>query len=306
MSTKGFAWSVGRRGRAAPSQAVARELRLAWPAVKELEKQYRRAQRRRAGLPGPRVMGSEEGSIKKGHQYRIVVSDWERRGVLWFGGKERSEASRALFYQELGAKKRRKIRRAVLDLGKPFRPATLTPAHGPQAALVFDKCHGLRHWGEALDKVRKAESARLKGKARQFIKGQKSTLLSRRAHLTLAGRQALQTLLTANKRLHTASLLKEAFGQRWSSHKEGWARRFCDNWRAALKWPRLQPYEQLVERIERHGEGSAAFCHPENKGALGVVEGLNTKIRVLQRRADGLRDEEYLRLKILTCMLPEL
>ena len=28
--------------------------------------------------------------------------------------------------------------------------------------------------------------------------------------------------------------------------------------------------------------------------------------RHVQRRAYGLRDEEYLRLKILTCMLPEL
>jgi transposase len=40
--------------------------------------------------------------------------------------------------------------------------------------------------------------------------------------------------------------------------------------------------------------------------ALGFVEGLNNKIRVLQRRAYGLRDEEYLRLKVLTYMLPEL
>jgi transposase len=40
--------------------------------------------------------------------------------------------------------------------------------------------------------------------------------------------------------------------------------------------------------------------------SLGFVEGLNNKIRVIQRRAYGLRDEEHLRLKILTCMLPEL
>ena len=58
--------------------------------------------------------------------------------------------------------------------------------------------------------------------------------------------------------------------------------------------------------IERHWDGSAAYCHPENTVALGFVEGLNNKIRVLQRRAYGLRDEEYLRLKVLTCMLPEL
>jgi transposase len=36
------------------------------------------------------------------------------------------------------------------------------------------------------------------------------------------------------------------------------------------------------------------------------VEGLNNQIRVSQRRAYGFRDEEYLRRKILTCMLPKL
>jgi len=50
----------------------------------------------------------------------------------------------------------------------------------------------------------------------------------------------------------------------------------------------------------------AAYCKPENKVSLGFVEGLNNKIRVFQRRAYGLRDEEYLRLKVLTCMLPPL
>ena len=49
-----------------------------------------------------------------------------------------------------------------------------------------------------------------------------------------------------------------------------------------------------------------AYCKPENKVALRFVEGLNNKIRVLQRRAYGLRDEGYLRLKILTSMLPQI
>jgi transposase len=40
--------------------------------------------------------------------------------------------------------------------------------------------------------------------------------------------------------------------------------------------------------------------------SLGFVEGLNNKIRVIQRRAYGLKNEEYFRLKVLTCMLPEL
>ena len=52
--------------------------------------------------------------------------------------------------------------------------------------------------------------------------------------------------------------------------------------------------------IERHWGGIAAFCQPESKVALGFVEGLNNNVRVIQRRAYGLRDEEYRRLKVLT------
>lgn len=83
-------------------------------------------------------------------------------------------------------------------------------------------------------------------------------------------------------------------------------RHFFENWRAALKWQRLTPYEKFAELVDRHWDGIAAYCHPDNKVALGFVEGLNNKIRVIQRCAYGLRDEEYLRLKILTCMLLEI
>ena len=145
-----------------------------------------------------------------------------------------------------------------------------------------------------------------RGKDRRFIKGQKYTLLSHKENLTLGGRRSLKQLLQANKRLNTAYVLKESFGQLWDYQTEGWARRFFENWKDALKWQRLKPYEEFARMIDRHWEGIAAYCRPENKIALGFVEGLNNKIRVIQRRAYGFRDEEYLRLKILTCMLPKI
>jgi len=300
--TKRFAFYVGRRCRASPIRDVAKELRLDWHTVKALEQQYMREQLRRAGTPGPRVIGLDEVSIKKGHTYRIVVSDLVRHRPIWFGGQDRSEASLDQFYTWLGPRKATRIRLAVMDMWKPFRLATAQ--HAPQASVLFDKFHVLRHLGDALDQVRKSEYARVSGRQRRFIKGQKYTLLAHRENLTLSGRRALETLLAANKRLHTAYLLKESFGQLWDYGREGWARRFFERWRAALKWQRLRPYEKFAAMIERHWEGIAAYCRPENKVALGFVEGLNNKIRVLQRRAYGLRDEEYLRLKILTCMLP--
>jgi transposase len=300
--TKRFAFHVGRRCREATIKAVAEELVLDWKTVKDLDKQYMREQVRRVGCPVPLVIGIDEVSIRKGHTYRIVVSDLLRRRPIWFGGKDRAESSLEEFYVWLGAKKCRRIRLAVMDMWKPFRNATAR--HAPQTAILFDKFHIMRHLGEALDQVRKSEYARVSGPQRRFIKGQKYTLLSHRQNLDWEGRRALRELLRANRRLHVAYLLKESFGQLWGYAREGWARRFFENWKAALKWQRLKPYQKFARMIDAHWDGIAAFCRPENKVSLGFVEGLNNKIRVLQRRAYGLRDEEYLRLKILTCMLP--
>ena len=302
--TKRFGIYVGRKCRTMTVKDVAKELKLDWHTVKALDKEYMEEQLRRNPVAGPGVIGVDEIALRKGHRYRIVVSDLGRGRPIWYGGADRSEESMDQFYQWLGGKKAKKIRLALMDMWKAFEKSTRKNV--PLAAILFDKFHVMRHLGEALDKVRKMEYARLSGKDRSYIKGQKYTLLSSKENLTLDGRKALRKLLKANKRLHTAYLLKESFGQLWSYQTEGWARRFFDNWKDSLKWQRLKPYEKFAEMIERHWDGVAAYSKPENKVSLGFVEGLNNKIRVLQRRAYGLRDEEYLRLKILTCMLKEI
>jgi transposase len=302
--TKRFSYYVGRKCRAMTVTDVAKELKLDWHTVKSLEKEYMQEQLRRNPVAAPRAIGIDEISLRRGHIYRIVVSDLGRSRPIWYGGEDRSEESMDMFYQWLGPKKAKKIQLAVMDMWKAFEKST--KANVPQAAILYDKFHVMRHLGDALDKVRKMEYRRLSGKDRSYIKGQKYTLLSHRENLTLDGRKALKKLLTANKRLNTAYLLKESFGQLWSYQRKGWARRFFKNWKDSLKWQRLKPYEKFADMIERHWDGIAAYSRQENKVPLGFVEGLNNKIRVIQRRAYGLRDEEYLRLKILTCMLKEI
>ena len=97
--TKRFAHYVGRRCRAATIKEVAEELNLHRETVKTLEKQYMQAQLTKAGMPGPKAIGIDEISIRKGHTYRIVVSDLIRHRPIWFGGEDRSEKSMAQFYE---------------------------------------------------------------------------------------------------------------------------------------------------------------------------------------------------------------
>ena len=95
LYTQRFAYYVGRRCRSATIKDVAAELKLDWHTVKALEQHYMEAQLKRAGTPSPQVIGIDEIAIRKGHTYRIVVSDLLRGRPIWFGGKDRSEASMA-------------------------------------------------------------------------------------------------------------------------------------------------------------------------------------------------------------------
>ena len=191
-----------------------------------------------------------------------------------------------------------------MDMWRPFRNSV--ERNAPGAGIVFDKFHIMRHLGDALDEVRRNEYRRLQGKERSYIKGQRYTLLSSRENLSLDGRKALHKLLGANRRLNVAYLLKERFGQLWDYRTERGARAFFERWQDSLKWQRLEPYRKFARMVEKHWFGIASYCHPDNKVSLGLVEGLNNKIRVLQRRAYGYRDEEYLKLKIIATFLPPL
>lgn len=303
--TKRFALYVGKQCRSASIKEVATDLLLDWHTVKEMDKLYMREQLARARDPRPEIIGIDEIAIRKGHVYRIVVSDLERLQPIWFGGIDRSAESLAMFYDFLGERQSQRLRLAVMDMWKAFRKTTEDRA--PQAAILYDKFHVLRHLNDAIDKVRKSEYKRLTNRPdRKYIKGQKYVLLSRRENLSPEKQKRLKTLLAANKRLNTAYVLKEQFGQLWDYRSEPWARRFFEQWRASLKWQRLKPFEEFASLIDRHWEGIAMYCRPENKISLGFVEGLNNKIRVIQRRCYGIRDEDYLHLKILTATLPPL
>jgi transposase len=281
--TQRVAMHVGALCREMTNTAVAKAERLHDSTVKDLDRIYMPQQVARAGLPTPRAIGVDEIAIRKGHDYRIVVSDLDRRRPIWVGGKGRTDADRDLFFAALGAKKTGRIPLAAMDMWRPFRASLMR--HAPQARVIFDKVHIVRHLGDALDAVRRSKDRRLAAKDRAFIKGQRYTLLSHREHLSLDGRRSLAKQLKANTRLNTAYLLKESWGQLWDYQTESGARIFFMRWQQSLTWQRLMPYEKFAAMIDRHWNGIASSWHPENKVTLGLVEGLNNKIRVLQRRS---------------------
>lgn len=302
--TQRFEDRIGELCREMSVTRVAELNNLSWDQVWRMEKSYmRRLLERHPPSEHLRAIGIDEISVRKGHTYVIVVADLDQRRPIWLGGQGRTEEDLQRFFDQMGSQRCKSIELAVMDMWKAFRNATLKNA--PDAQIVYDKFHVMRHLSDALDQVRRSEYKRVNDKERKFIKGQRYTLLSHKANLDLEGRRSLRTLLKANKRLHKAYLLKESFGQLWDYKNPLWARRFFENWKSQLRWQRLTSFEKFAAMIERHWDGIASYCHPDHKVSLGFMEGVNNKIRVIQRRAYGIKDQEYLMLKVITSFIKE-
>jgi len=301
---KRFVYYVGKRCQSSSIKAVADEVDLDWKTVKEFEKEYMKEKLKNRGEITPEALGIDEISIQKGHTYRIVVSDLKNKLPIWIGGNGRTEKDMQMFYDWLGKEKCGNIKLAVMDMWKAFEKSA--KKNIPDSSILYDKFHILRHLGKALEKIRISEYKKVSEDNRKFMKGQKYTLLSKQENLNAKGKEALKKLFAINEKLSKAYILKESFGQLWSYKSEVWARKFFKNWKETAESEGLKSFVKFTKLIERHWDGIATYCKKENKVSLGFVEGFNNKIRVIQRRAYGLKDEEYFRLKVLTCMLPEL
>ena len=302
--TQRFEDRIGQFCREMTVTRVAELNNLSWDQVWRMEKSYmRRLLEQHPPSAQLRAIGVDEISIRRGHSYAIVVADLDEKRPIWLGGQGRTEQDMQRFFDLMGPERCKSIEVAVMDMWKPFRKATLNNAPGAQ--IVYDKFHIMRHLADALDQVRRSEYKRVNEKERKFIKGQRYTLLSHKANLDIEGRRALRVLLKANKRLHKAYLLKESFGQLWDYNNPTWARKFFENWKSQLHWQRLTSFEKFAAMIERHWEGIVSYCNPDHKVSLGFMEGLNNKIRVIQRRAYGIKDQEYLMLKVITSFIKE-
>lgn len=302
--TKRFEDEIGRQCRDMTVKRVAEINRLNWDQVRRMEMAYMRKLLESKPISNNlRAIGIDEVSIRKRHIYQVVVADLVEQRPIWMGGDGRKEQDLDQFYDAIGTDRRASIGLVVMDMWKPFRKSTIKNA--PSAKIVFDKFHVIQHLSKALDQVRRNEYKRVSGRSRKYIKGQRYTLLSNKANLDTDGRRSLKLLLKANRRLHKAYLLKESFGQLWDYNNPVWAKKFFDNWKAQLRWQRLKSYEKFAAMIERHWDGIVSYCDPNNKVSLGFMEGLNNKIRVIQRRAYGIKNREYLMLKVLTSFIKE-
>jgi transposase len=106
----------------------------------------------------------------------------------------------------------------------------------------------------------------------------------------------LSRALSANEPLMKAYYLKEELRRLWLQPNLKEAEKAMEGWLEMAEGSGVEMLEKFGQTLRTHREG--ILNYHRSRISTGPLEGTNTKIRVLQRRAYGFRDHEYLKLRI--------
>ena len=134
-------------------QGTARHYGLNWKSVATIVKRAVQYGLRHRKRPPVHVIGIDEVSRRKGQVYLTVVYDLERRVLLWVGGDRTEEAVRPFFTKEMGPRRCRTLQVVCMDMWAAY--AKLVRQHAPNAQILFDRFHIVKHLNEAVDAVRR-------------------------------------------------------------------------------------------------------------------------------------------------------
>ena len=248
-------------------------------------------------LEGLRLIGVDELSYRRHHEYVTVVVDHERRRIVW-AARGKSAATLKRFFEELGPERCAKLEAVTIDLSAAYIKAVNEAS--PAATLIFDRFHVQRLVHDALDETRRDQVREAQGKeAKAALKGTRWALQKSPWNLTDVEVQTLAQLERSNRPLFRAHLLKESLAAILDGRQINIARRRLLQWIAEARRSRLPHFKRVARTIERHLDGILEYIRVRLTN--GPVEGLNGKARTITRRAFGFHSASALIAMLFLC-----
>jgi len=278
-------------------QGTARQYGLNWKTVAGIVKRAVRYGLRNRKRPAVHVIGMDEVSRRKGQVYLTVVYDLERRVLLWVGEDRTEEAVKKFFTEEMGRRRCCTLQVVCMDMWACY--ANLVREHAPQAQILFDRFHIVKHLQEAIDEVRRCEMRRLMGQQKVTFKNTRWLLLKNPWNLTGEQKERLSTLVRWNTPIVRAYYLKESFQLFWEYRQPQRAQDFLRKWMSSAMRSRLEPFKKFVRMLRSHLDGILPWT--KLRLSNGAVEGMNNKIKSISHRSFGFRSAQYFIAAIYHC-----
>lgn len=250
--------------------------------------------RDRLNMRNVKVIGVDETSKAKGHDYVSVFTDAITRRVLYATeGRDFTTVQRFSEDLKLHGGNAEKITQACADLSPAFKKGITECL--PNAELVFDRFHVMQLVSKAVDDTRKAEQ-----QDQPLLKKSRYAWLHNPETATENQKEQVATLTKLHLKTARAYQIRLALRSVYelSGIEQGEAA--LKRWYFWATHSRIEPIIKAAKTIKEHWDGVIAFFN--DRLANGLAEGINSVIQTLKRRARGYANvQNFITMIYLIC-----
>lgn len=294
--TRAFARYVLELSSITTIQDLARQLRVSWDLIRQIQEADLRRQVAKIKLNKLRRLAVDELAVGKGHKYVSIVMDLDSGAVVHVGeGKGANAVSD--FFQQLkrcGAD----IEAVACDMSGAW-PKAVKQAF-PKAHIVFDHFHIAKLMNDKLSQLRRQVQNEANALGKAAVKGSRWILLKNPKNLCEEKGEVerLEQALKLNRPLATAYYLKEELRQLYRQKDAASAEALLADWCKRAEASNIPVLQTMAKTLRRCQEGILNYyTHPISTGPL---EGFNNKAQTMKRQAYGYRNMDFYKLKLMT------
>lgn len=273
---------------------VAAFLKLGWDTVKRIFSADMGREAAKVNLREVEFLAIDEVYLGRLHRFVTIVIDWKSGRILHVA-KGRGENALRPFFRRLRLARAR-IKAVATDMAAAYASAVIKNL--PGADLVIDRFHVIKLMNEKIDQLRRALQREADGMGRRAIKGVRFLLLRGKENLSPERLPDLKAALELNQPLSVAYYLKEELRTLWQYRDTKEMASFLDDWIRRAMESGIAPLATFAKTLLAFRQAILNSAkHPVSNGKL---EGINNKIGAMQRVHYGLRDFQFLTLRLLT------
>lgn len=277
--------------------AVAKGMRLSWEEVAGIRSRaVARGMKRRGRAPLPSSVGVDETSVTRGHQYITVVNALSGPRVLDVID-DRKEESLNAFWSQYPPEELARVEKVAMDMWPPFINSTRKHLGMADEKIVFDKFHIMKHLGDAVDLVRRAENRQLRAVGDERLAKTRYWWLTHPERLEGEARLRIEALRNGSLRTARAFRYKEHASNLWGYIRRGMAERLWKRWLHGALRCALEPIRVVARMIRNHWDGVINAATSDITNAMS--ESVNSHIQRIKKRACGFRNRTRFREAIL-------
>jgi transposase len=284
-------------------QAVSRHLGVRWETVKNIDKAYLEETLPALDptqLTGLKYLGVDEVARAKGHDYMTVIYDMVGGHLI---GVETGRTADVFsgFLKQLPLETAAKIEAVAMDMGPSYQKSVRDCL--PNADIVFDRFHIMQNYSKALSNQRRIEFRKANKAGKELLTGTHYLVLKNADKLDEPQAQKLQRLLDENANLNTLYILKEQLQALWESETFELMQVRLEAWCRIADQSSMLYLKKFAKSLRRHCVGICNYA--KHKLTSARIEAGNISIGMIRKRARGIRDTEYFKLKIRQSSLPD-